>query len=98
MAINNINGTLDRKLVEGAELVKIHGDMYPLRAGSHTVRGLSAHAGSDDLLHWAGNFESRPRMHVVHGETAAKQVFRERLEQELGLHAGVPKAGEILEL
>jgi metallo-beta-lactamase family protein len=91
-------GTLGRKLVEGTQQVKIHGDLYPVRAGIHTVGGLSAHGDVDDLLRWARNFESKPRMHVVHGETAAKQAFRDRLEQDLGLHAGVPQAGEILEL
>jgi len=91
-------GTLGRKLVEGAPQVKIHGDSYPVRARIHTVGGLSAHADIDDLLRWVRNFESQPRMHVVHGEADAKQAFRDRLEQELGLRADVPQAGDILEL
>jgi len=37
-------------------------------------------------------------MHVVHGEPEAKQAFRDQLEQELGLRASVPQAGDILEL
>jgi metallo-beta-lactamase family protein len=31
-------------------MVKIHGDMYPVRAKIHTVGGLSAHGDIDDLL------------------------------------------------
>ena len=91
-------GTLGRKLVEGDPMVKIHGDMYPVRAKIHTVGGLSAHGDIDDLLRWARNFNSDPAMHVVHGEPEAKQAFCDRLEQELGLRAEVPQEGAILEL
>jgi metallo-beta-lactamase family protein len=91
-------GTLGRKLVEGARQVKIHGDSYPVRARIHTVGGLSAHADVDDLLRWVRNFKNQPHMHVVHGEPGAKQAFRDQLEQELGLRASVPQAGDILEL
>jgi metallo-beta-lactamase family protein len=91
-------GTLGRKLVEGDRQVKIHGDMYPVRARIHTVGGLSAHADIDDLVRWASNFNSDPSVHVVHGESGAKQAFRDRLEQELGLRADVPQEGDILEL
>ncbi|MEN8175986.1 MAG: MBL fold metallo-hydrolase RNA specificity domain-containing protein, partial [Pseudomonadota bacterium] len=91
-------GTLGRKLVDGDAQVKIHGDHYPVRARIHTVGGLSAHGDVDDLLHWVGNFNSRPAVHVVHGEAQSKQDFRDRLEQKLGLAADVPEKGEILEL
>jgi metallo-beta-lactamase family protein len=91
-------GTLGRKLVDGDQQVKIHGDMYPVRARIHTVGGLSAHADIDDLVRWVRNFNSDPAMHVVHGESDAKQAFRDRLEQELGLRADVPREGDILEL
>ena len=91
-------GTLGRKLVEGVRQVKIHGDMYPVRARIHTVGGLSAHGDVDDLLRWARNFNSDPAMHVVHGEAEAKQAFRDRLAQELELRADVPQEGDILEL
>ena len=53
---------------------------------------------TDDLVRWVRNFNSDPAMHVVHGEAEAKQAFRDRLEQELGLRADVPQEGDILEL
>lgn len=91
-------GTLGRKLVEGDNKVKIHGDMYRVRAQVHTVGGLSAHADADDLCRWAGSFDKGTAVHVVHGELQSKQDFRDRLERELGLRADVPEQGEVLEL
>ncbi len=91
-------GTLGRKLVDGDPEVRIHGDMYRVRAKVHTVGGLSAHGDVDDLLRWAGNFRNRPRIHVVHGEDQTKRDFHDRLEAQLGVDAEVPKAGDILTL
>jgi metallo-beta-lactamase family protein len=92
------HGTLGRKLVDGDEQVKIHGDYYPVRAQVHTVGGLSAHADVDDLSRWIGQFSNDPAVHVVHGEAQSKQDFRDHLEGELGFKADVPEMGEVLEL
>jgi metallo-beta-lactamase family protein len=91
-------GTLGRKLVDGHEEVRIHGDYYPVRARIHTVGGLSAHGDVDDLTRWLRNFNSDPAVHVVHGEDESKQAFRDSIEQQLGLRADVPAQGDVLEL
>ena len=91
-------GTLGRKLVDGHEEVRIHGDYYPVRARIHTVGGLSAHGDVDDLTRWLRNFNSDPAIHVVHGEDESKQAFRDSIEQQLGLRADVPAKGDVLEL
>jgi metallo-beta-lactamase family protein len=92
------NGTLGRVLVDGKPTVKIHGKEYPVKASVHTVGGLSAHADADDLTRWVRNFNSKPLVHVVHGEPESKQAFRDRLESELHLEASVPGPGDVLEL
>ncbi len=92
------NGTLGRALVDGKPTVKIHGKEYPVKASVHTVGGLSAHADADDLTRWVRNFNSKPLVHVVHGEPESKQAFRDRLESELHLEASVPGPGDVLEL
>ena len=91
-------GTLGRKLVDGHNEVRIHGDDYPVRARIHTVGGLSAHGDVDDLTRWLRNFNSDPAIHVVHGEDESKQAFRDSIEQQLGLRADVPATGDVLEL
>ena len=93
-----VYGTLGRKLVDGDERVKIHGDYYPVRAQIHTVGGLSAHADVDDLSRWIGNFSNGPVVHVVHGEAQSKEDFCDHLQAELGFRADVPEIGDVLEL
>ncbi|TCD47068.1 MBL fold metallo-hydrolase [Chlorobium sp. N1] len=87
-------GTLGRRLVEGAGEVEIHGRSYPVRAALHTVGGLSAHGDRDDMLRWASGFENSPRFFVVHGDPSAKESFRTAIEQRLGCRAGIPEPGD----
>lgn len=91
-------GTLGRRLVNGDEQVRIHGDYYRVRAQIHTVGGLSAHADQDGLLRWAGSFTNNPRVYVVHGESDVRESFSELLEDQLGLRSSVTHSGEIIDL
>jgi metallo-beta-lactamase family protein len=92
------DGTLGRKLVDGEPTVKIHGEEFDVKATIHTVGGLSAHADVDDLMRWMRNFNSPSHVHVVHGESDAKQAFCDKLKTELGFDASIPGPGDILEL
>src|SRR3990172_2953931 len=49
-------GTLGRRLVDGARSVRIFNDDIPVRAQLHTIGGLSAHADRDGLLAWLRGF------------------------------------------
>ena len=80
-------GTLGRRLVNGEQSVRIHGEDYRVRAQVHTVGGLSAHADQADLLRWVGGFRTRPAVYLVHGEAEAKQAFQSRLRERLGIDA-----------
>ncbi|MDR0777445.1 MAG: MBL fold metallo-hydrolase [Azonexus sp.] len=65
-------GTLGRRLVDGARLVRIFGQQVPVRARVVTVGGLSAHADQAALLDWLGGFQRPPRhCFVGHGEASA---------------------------
>ena len=78
-------GTLGRRLIDGARNVRIFNDEVPVRARLHTLGGLSAHADRDGLLHWLRGFARAPaRTFVVHGEHATAAGFAERIKQELG--------------
>ncbi len=90
-------GTLGRRLLEGAERVRIFGEDIPVRAAIHSVDGLSAHADRDALLDWARGFVQAPRQtFVVHGEPSAAQAFSELLQQQLGWQVTVPEQGHAL--
>ncbi|MEZ5500987.1 MAG: MBL fold metallo-hydrolase [Steroidobacteraceae bacterium] len=83
-------GTLGRRLVDGDEEVRIHGQSVPVAATVHTLGGLSAHGDQEDLLRWYGSFANRPPVYLVHGDPEAAQAFRERL-------AGLGAQGQLTE-
>ena len=84
-------GTLGRRLVDGARMVRLFGEPVPVRAAIYTVGGLSAHADRDALLAWLGHFRKPPRTYVVHGEPAAADALRSRIADELGWRVRVPE-------
>ncbi len=87
-------GTLGRRLVDGAKTVRLFRETVPVRAGLHTLGGLSAHADRDALVGWLKNFKTAPRRtFVVHGEEETALGFGERLRQELGWRVEVPEEG-----
>jgi metallo-beta-lactamase family protein len=91
-------GTLGRRLVNGEQTVRIHGEDHRVQAKVHTVGGLSAHADQADLLRWLGGFQGRPAVCLVHGETGAKQAFQSRLRERSGIEAAIPGPGDLLDL
>ncbi len=88
-------GTLGRRLVDGAQQVRLFGEDVPVRAAIHSVGGLSAHADQAALLGWASAFEQPPaQTFVVHGESQAAQALADALHQRLGWQASVPERGQ----
>lgn len=92
-------GTLGRKLVEGATWARLFGENVPVRAQIHVLDGLSAHADRNALLAWARHFRKPPRKaFVVHGEADAALDFTSALHDELGWKAVAPLAGSQFQL
>lgn len=89
-------GTLGRRLVDGAEMVRIYGEDVRVRAGIHTVGGLSAHAGQDELAGWYGAIAGRPPVYLVHGEERGRSGLAERLRVDYGVQANMPEHGQVL--
>jgi metallo-beta-lactamase family protein len=68
-------GTLARRIIDGAETVRLFREEIPVRARIHTIGGFSAHADRDELLAW-WRATGRPRLTVlVHGDEEAMQAF-----------------------
>jgi metallo-beta-lactamase family protein len=89
-------GTLGRRLVDGAGRVRIFGEEITVRATIHTLGGLSAHADQPALLAWASRFRRPPaRCFVLHGESSAALALADRLRSDLDWPmVGVPEADE----
>lgn len=93
-------GTLGRRLVDGARLVRIFGEQVPVRARIYTIGGLSAHADQAALLNWLSGFQQSPgRTFVVHGELGASTNFVKAIEDKLGWsNVAIPRPGESVTL
>jgi metallo-beta-lactamase family protein len=91
-------GSMGRRLVDGHERVRIHGQEVPVKAKIHTVGGLSAHGDQDDLARWYECMENRPPVWLVHGEEESRIAFADYLEQRNGATVHCPQPGEVIDL
>jgi metallo-beta-lactamase family protein len=88
-------GTRGRSLLEGARTLKMFGQYVPVRAEVVDLQGFSVHADADELLGWLGRLGAPPTLCVVnHGEPRASETLRDRIDDELGWTAVVPRDGE----
>ncbi len=89
-------GTLGRRLVDGARMVKIFGEPVPVKARIYTVGGLSAHADQSALLAWLRGFHKPPaHTFIVHGEAKASSAFADAIKTQLNWpNVALPRLGE----
>jgi len=73
-------GTLARRIVDGAKRVHIFGNEVPVHAGIHTISGFSAHADQAELLAWHQQTGHPKTTFLVHGEDRGMQAFANKLE------------------
>jgi metallo-beta-lactamase family protein len=91
-------GTLGRRIVDGAKTVRIFGEPYAVRAKIFTIGGLSAHADQAALLGWLGHFRRAPQQTwVVHGESLAARALRDEIRRK-GWNAQVPSPRQSTEI
>lgn len=91
-------GTLGRKIVDGAKIVNVLGEDVLVRASIHTVNGFSAHAGREELLEWVSAFDNTPTIFIVHGEDEAGASFSKLLSEKYGYITYRPEDGETVEI
>lgn len=77
-------GTLGRKLIEGAECVKLFGETVEVNAKIESLKGISGHADRNGLLNWLSGFENTPQhVFVVHGEDQVTDTLQKQLRKSL---------------
>lgn len=93
-------GSLGRRLVDGADVVRIFGEEICVRARIHTLNGFSAHAGQSALLEWLGSQSkgSNPGVVLWHGEERARMPLAEKVRELFDLQVTCPAEGDVLEL
>ena len=92
-------GTLGRRLIEGAPSVHIHGMEVDVKARIEKVNALSAHADQAEILKWLGFFKRPPKQtFIVHGEPPAQEALQQKIEEQLNWRTVIPKQGQQFEL
>lgn len=84
-------GSLGRRLVDGAKKVRIFGEEITVNARIEMIEGFSGHADRDGLLTWMSRFGNKPRkVFIVHGEESAIKSFSKLINEELGIETVIP--------
>lgn len=91
-------GTLGRRIVDGANEIKLWGETYPVRAKVHTIGGLSAHGDQQDLITWYSAFANRPPLYLVHGEPDPQAALQKKLETELQAPVSIAQRGQTISI
>ncbi|MBT9491472.1 MAG: MBL fold metallo-hydrolase [Paucibacter sp.] len=90
-----VGGSRGAKMVDGAREIKLHGKYVAVNAEISHLEGFSGHADADGLMAWLRGFKKAPsQVFVVHGEPAASDALRSRIQDELGWAVRVPQHGE----
>ncbi|MDQ7072553.1 MAG: MBL fold metallo-hydrolase [Gammaproteobacteria bacterium] len=74
-------GTLARKIIDGAKIVRLYGEEIRVRAAIHTIGGFSAHADQAELLAWHKKTGDPKKTFLVHGEQESMQIFAKHLNR-----------------
>lgn len=89
------HGTRGRRLLNGEDRVKIHGEYWPVKAEIASVPAFSVHADRSELLDWLSSAETRPEQVIaVHGDPDAMDAFGDVVRERLSYRILTPGYGE----
>lgn len=92
-------GTIGRKLIDGAASVKLFGEEIAVHAKIESLAGISGHADKDMLLNWLDNLSAKPqKVFVNHGDDTVCDSFAQSIEDILGISAIAPYSGDAFDL
>ena len=92
-------GTLGRKIVDGAEKVKIFGEEFTVKARVEYIEGYSGHADQEWLLNFVYSFIRKPKtIFLVHGEPDGQVILKQKIQGTTQIPVIIPEYGEQYEL
>ena len=92
-------GTMGRRLLDGADTVKLFSEEIQVRAKIEQMDGISGHADQTILLDWLAALEEKPTaVFVNHGDDQVTDSFAALVQEKLGMHAIAPYPGGIYDL
>lgn len=92
-------GTRGAAMINGQDLIKIHGQYFPVRAEIAHIDSMSAHADYLELLDWASKLMHAPKhVYITHGEPDAADAMRVHVQEKLRWSCSVPDYGDTVTL
>ena len=92
-------GTIGRKLIDGADEVRLFGETISVHAQIETLAGISGHADRDMIIGWLSNMGKSPKqVFVNHGDDTVCDSFAEYITKTLGYPALAPFSGDTYDL
>ncbi len=92
-------GTLGRRLLEGAKKVNIFGETVSVKAMIRKISGISAHADQPALVKWISHFSPSPAtIFLNHGDPDSTEALSKLVEETTKVKPIQPKIGETFEL
>ncbi len=84
-------GTTGRKIVDGAQKVRIFNEDIAVKAKIFTINGFSGHAGQNQILDWLGHFRMKGlQIYLIHGEYGGQQELARLIKDRFGLEVTIP--------
>jgi metallo-beta-lactamase family protein len=92
-------GTPGRRIVDGAQKIRIFNEDIAVKARIFTINGFSAHAGRDQLLDWLDNFRNQKmQIFLVHGEFSAQEKLASLIRAKYEFATFIPEYLEVIKL
>ena len=89
-------GTRGRQLLDGVHEIRFFGKYYPVKASIRNIESLSAHADQEGLLNWMSSIKNSPeKVYLVHGESAALDAFRVKIQDTYNWNVCIPKLTDV---
>ena len=92
-------GTVGRKLLDGADTVRLYGEEITVNAHIESLAGISGHADRDMLLGWLQAMPAAPKqVFVNHGDDQVTDHFAATVRDHLRISADAPYSGDSYDL
>jgi len=92
-------GTLGRRILEGAKEVQIHGHPVPINATIETIHAFSGHGDQEKLFAWATATSAYPKkIMCTHGDETASETLAAKFRDEIAVDAVAPIYSQTIEL
>ena len=89
-----VEGTLGRKIIDGAKKISVYNEEVIVKAKVHTINGFSAHADQDGLIKWMRSFKKLDNIFLIHGERDKQNIFQKKIKEKLEKKAHIVSYAE----